>query len=73
MCPNHLYRERHKLINHIHAQRVGYLVKHNLLNTGISVRTVFQAPIFLWDLACPQGRFMDDQIFKNLPPSKFEF
>ena len=21
----------------------------------------------------PQGRFMDDQIFKNLPPSKFDF
>ena len=28
-------------------------------------------PNFLWDLMWPQGRFMDNRIFKNLPPSKF--
>ena len=28
---------------------------------------------FLWDLAWPQGRFMDDRIFKNLATSKFYF
>ena len=30
-------------------------------------------PHFLWHLAWPQGRFMDDQFFKNLPQSKFYF
>ena len=30
-------------------------------------------PYFLWDITWPQGRFMDDQIFKNLPQSKFDF
>ena len=24
-------------------------------------------------LTCPQGRFIDDQNFKNLPPTKFDF
>ena len=30
-------------------------------------------PIFLWDLAWLQGKVMDDQIFKNLPLTKFDF
>ena len=32
-----------------------------------------RAQFFLWDIAWSQGRFMDDQIFKNLPPLKFDF
>ena len=30
-------------------------------------------PIFLWDITWPQGRFMNDQNFKYLSPSKFVF
>ena len=30
-------------------------------------------PNFVWDFAWPQERFMDDQIFKNLSPLKFDF
>ena len=30
-------------------------------------------PTFLWDLAWPQGKFLDDRIFKNLPQTKFYF
>ena len=29
--------------------------------------------IFVCDLIWPQGRFMDDRIFKNLPLTKFDF
>ena len=30
-------------------------------------------PNFAWDLTWPQGKFMNDQNFKYLPPSKFDF
>ena len=40
---------------------------------SFSKRLNRSGPIFLWDLAWPQERFMDDQIFKNLPPSTFDF
>ena len=30
-------------------------------------------PNFAWDFTCPQGRFINDQNFKNLPQTKFDF
>ena len=30
-------------------------------------------PNLLWDITWPQGRFMDDQNFKNFHPTKFDF
>ena len=30
-------------------------------------------PKLLVDLVCSQGRFINDQIFKNVLPSKFDF
>ena len=30
-------------------------------------------PNFVWDFTCPQGEFKDDQNFKNLLPTKYDF
>ena len=38
----------------------------------MSKRLNRSGPNFVWDLTWPQGRFMDDRIFKNLPLTKFD-
>ena len=31
------------------------------------------SPNLVWDFTCPRGRFIDDQHFKNLSPTKIRF
>ena len=40
---------------------------------SVSNRLNWSGPLFLWDLAWPQERFMNDRIFKKFASNKFRF